>query len=560
MAIDYFAQQFDEDVFEDTAAVAPDYKQIVLDAYGTIGRTGVGEDVSQVDQAGLDYWINTLQSGASTPEAFNRNFQTAVTDYIATKPDDKYTQYVNNYLGNTTADTSTGGITNLITTGATTDATDTSGIATLVGSETGATGAATTGNVTGATTGATTTGLNNNNVVALGDSTTYGYNAGNQLDTNMVTSAQNTLGSGYTINNLGVNSTTVGDLLSGANNTGNNWANTLASDAGIVVLNYGLNEASRGESPETFKANLLNAVNQAKAAGKQVVLQTPNAVGSDIGWGKSVSSYADVIRDVAKSTGSALDDKFAYTSGRDDIFDTTTGDTLHPGSSMYTTLGVNLANTIAGLKPATGATTATADTTAAPDYTAIKNLYETELNREGEQAGIDYWYKKFGNEIDANELAEFKTAAQAEINAKNATTATTADAAQTQPAAFDLSKSLNLSNGTYLTPTGAIVDAEGNTVKDTGSAATSTLTNQILSQGLTSKWSGEGKGSTQANAADMASILTSIGITDIKDFGVVPVYSDVQEIGKTYNGQRVFTSTDENTGQPFSYRSIRSRW
>jgi hypothetical protein len=51
----------------------------------------------------------------------------------------------------------------------------------------------------------------------------------------------------------------------------------------------------------------------------------------------------------------------------------------------------------------------------------------------------------------------------------------------------------------------------------------------------------------------MAKIMADTGITDIKQFGKVPVYEDVVEIGKKYNGQRVFTSTDENTGQPFSY-------
>ena len=45
------------------------------------------------------------------------------------------------------------------------------------------------------------------------------------------------------------------------------------------------------------------------------------------------------------------------------------------------------------------------------------------------------------------------------------------------------------------------------------------LTNQILGQGLTSKWSGEGFGSAEKNAADMAKILAGIGITDIKQFG-----------------------------------------
>lgn len=45
------------------------------------------------------------------------------------------------------------------------------------------------------------------------------------------------------------------------------------------------------------------------------------------------------------------------------------------------------------------------------------------------------------------------------------------------------------------------------------------LTNQILGQGLTGKWSGEGFGSAEKNAADMARILAGIGITDIKQFG-----------------------------------------
>jgi len=79
------------------------------------------------------------------------------------------------------------------------------------------------------------------------------------------------------------------------------------------------------------------------------------------------------------------------------------------------------------------------------------------------------------------------------------------------------------------------------------------LANQILSQGLTSQWKGTGHGSAQKNAEDMAKIMADTGITDIRQFGKVPVYEDVVEIGKSFNGQRVFTSTDEYTGQPFSY-------
>lgn len=61
-------------------------------------------------------------------------------------------------------------------------------------------------------------------------------------------------------------------------------------------------------------------------------------------------------------------------------------------------------------------------------------------------------------------------------------------------------------------------------------AAQDALKQQILAQGITSKWSGEGFGSAEANAADMARILASIGITDIKQFGQFdrPVYQTYQ--------------------------------
>jgi len=349
-------------------AATPNYEQLVRDAYATVGRTGVGEGAAQIDQGGFDFWTNALSSGALSAADLNNQFGAAVNAYIAEKPEDKYTQQIQNYRADQLANTNatTGGVADLITTGNMGAAT-TGGIADLTGAMTNAnTGAATMGNAasTGAATmrnaatmGAATPALSNYNIDAFGDSTTYGYNAGNQLTDNMVTSAQNTLGEGYTVNNMGVNSTTVGDLINNVDES-NRWANSLANNSGVVVLNYGLNEASRGESLESFRNNLLTAINQAKAAGKQVILQTPNAVGSDISYGGNVGAYADVIRDVAGSTGSRLDDKFAYTSGRGDIFDATTGDTLHPGGSMYTTLGRNLANTISGSRPATGTTPA----------------------------------------------------------------------------------------------------------------------------------------------------------------------------------------------------------
>jgi hypothetical protein len=56
-----------------------------------------------------------------------------------------------------------------------------------------------------------------------------------------------------------------------------------------------------------------------------------------------------------------------------------------------------------------------------------------------------------------------------------------------------------------------------NTLPSTGAAAN--IASQILSQGTTDKWVGEGYGSTTKNAYDMGVMLAGQGIKDINDFG-----------------------------------------
>lgn len=62
---------------------------------------------------------------------------------------------------------------------------------------------------------------------------------------------------------------------------------------------------------------------------------------------------------------------------------------------------------------------------------------------------------------------------------------------------------------------------------------------QILGQGTSGQWSGQGFGSAQANAADMARILASIGISDIRQFGQLPQYEEL-DTSNTYNGQYAY--------------------
>jgi len=102
---------------------------------------------------------------------------------------------------------------------------------------------------------------------------------------------------------------------------------------------------------------------------------------------------------------------------------------------------------------------------------SVVDLYQQVLGRAPEsEAVIADWTKQFGSTIDPNEIEIFKQAAQLE---------------KTNPIVANLK-------------------------------------GQILGQGTTEKWKGEGKGSAEANATDMASILAGIGITDISQFGQLP--------------------------------------
>jgi len=134
----------------------------------------------------------------------------------------------------------------------------------------------------------------------------------------------------------------------------------------------------------------------------------------------------------------------------------------------------------------------------------ITELYQQELGRAPEsQAVIKEWEKIFGSTIDPTEVAQFQQAAQLE---------------KTAP---------------------VVANIKG----------------QILAQGTTDQWSGQGFGSAEANAAEMARIIASTGVTDISQFGQitkqVPVTS-TDEYGNTYDTgqtQTVTTYGNKVTGQ-----------
>ena len=210
-------------------------------------------------------------------------------------------------------------------------------------------------------------------VAALGDSTTWGYsNLTNPVVNNMCKAAQDTYLSTYgkniTIYNLGRNGTAVKDLLGQSAgtlpNTNGYLQNVLTSPSTVklVFLNYGVNEAYRNNASYTsdytvnqFKTDLTTVVNQLKAAGKTVIIQTPNKVrqlgvttdywGASRNWVATVTDYATAAREVATSTSVYLDDKWANTVWNSDSA-WPTQDAIHPTEATYIVLGQEMASVI----------------------------------------------------------------------------------------------------------------------------------------------------------------------------------------------------------------------
>lgn len=77
----------------------PDYAAMVNSAYGTLGRSGIGTNPGNIDQAGYDYWLNQLKSGAIAPGDFTNAFKTGANAYMTAYPNSDVTKYVQGYLG-----------------------------------------------------------------------------------------------------------------------------------------------------------------------------------------------------------------------------------------------------------------------------------------------------------------------------------------------------------------------------------------------------------------------------------------------------------------------------
>ena len=278
----------------------------------------------------------------------------------------------------------------------------------------------------------------NNNVIALDDSATVDYNAGDQLDTNTVSSVQNNLGGNYTIDDLVVDAGS--DTTAGTNTGAGAVTDTTAKLSGAlsqVADTSGLGSTGIG----------VNVAPVTRATREQVL-----------------AAYANNPLADANPTNEAINYWMNVGLGN-----------FNSVVNQVRAENPELAASIDASRAATGNVGALSQ---AADTGNVASTYKTIYGVEPDAATLAQLTSRFGSTIDANELSSLVV------------------------------------NDTSL--------------RDNPTGVVKTLQQQILDQGTTQYWSGEGFGSAERNAADMARMLASAGITDIKQFGKVTVADDAE--------------------------------
>lgn len=155
---------------------------------------------------------------------------------------------------------------------------------------------------------------------------------------------------GVRVVNESVAGTTAGQQLAGTDGVHRPWAEQIGrSPAVLVIINRGINEAYKSVPAETFRWQLTELVVIARAAGKGVVLQTPNATRSSFVLDLGVETMAGVVRDVAAAQEVPLSDGYAISqqllaSGAAALLDG-----VHPAPSLAAALAQDLARLLTGL-------------------------------------------------------------------------------------------------------------------------------------------------------------------------------------------------------------------
>jgi acyl-CoA thioesterase I len=148
------------------------------------------------------------------------------------------------------------------------------------------------------------------------------------------TMEQTAHGANVTVVNHGVPGETTTELLAG-DQYNLPWAQQMAqSQADIVVFNDGMNDANvgSGETPATYQTNLNSLIQTAKAAGKTVVLETPNP--STDPDRAALPDFVIAARTTAQQWDVTVIDQYAQLTGNPQ-WDLMLCDGVHPTQAGY---------------------------------------------------------------------------------------------------------------------------------------------------------------------------------------------------------------------------------
>lgn len=157
-----------------------------------------------------------------------------------------------------------------------------------------------------------------------------------------------------TVNNHGINSTNIFQLLAGTDGSGQTFdARIKATSATVIYCNHAMNTATNlTVTPDQFRAALMEVVSICSKYGKTLVLETPNPAGgysitSTLLWVERVRLLASVTREVAASTNTPLVDNFYWcekviATGKYTMLQLL-GDGIHPTQMLYLMKGQNMA-------------------------------------------------------------------------------------------------------------------------------------------------------------------------------------------------------------------------
>jgi acyl-CoA thioesterase-1 len=188
-------------------------------------------------------------------------------------------------------------------------------------------------------------------VEMYGDSTTYGAELVNgqwvQSVNRTPVIVQNHWLTNVHVINKGVSGATLENLYAGTGAITTSWTNAMAtSNADIVTLNFGINDANQGFTDAQINWYINTIVDIAQSYGKTVVIETPNPVNTSLY--NRVNQVAQILRTAANYQQVTLVDNHLWIQSGYPNWIGSMCDGVHPNATLYAFKGENIYTMING--------------------------------------------------------------------------------------------------------------------------------------------------------------------------------------------------------------------